>query len=176
MISDSTNCGIGLDHVLDGAAADRADRAAQRRHHAGGDRRFEAERIADRDHELAAAQAFGIAERGVAQIARAVGAQQGQIGIGIDAEHAGVGDDALIVAQPDLLRRSHHMAVGEHQSIRRNDDTGANPAALARIRLFRAGLDPHHRRTDAFGDADHGIGIGVEQALIVRGGLFGFLR
>ena len=49
---------IGLDHVLDGSSAHRADRAAERRHHAGGHRRFESQGIADRDHQLAAAQAF----------------------------------------------------------------------------------------------------------------------
>ena len=37
------------------------------------------------------------------QVAHAIGAQQRQISIGIDAEHARIGDDALIVAQPDLL-------------------------------------------------------------------------
>lgn len=32
--------GIGLDHVLDGPPADRADRATERRDHAGRHRRF----------------------------------------------------------------------------------------------------------------------------------------
>src|SRR5437016_580530 len=54
---------ISLDHVLDGPPAHRADRAAERRHDAGRHSRFKAERITYRDHELAAAQALGIAER-----------------------------------------------------------------------------------------------------------------
>ena len=128
---------------------------------------FEAERIADRDHELAAAQALGIAERGVAQIARAIGPQQREIGVGIDAEHVGIGDKPFGVAQPDLFRRSDHMAVGQHQTIRRDDDAGTKPAALARVAHFRPGLDAHHGRPDAFGHVDHGIGIGVEQNLVV---------
>src|SRR5882757_8914569 len=35
-----------------------------------------------------------------------------------------------------------------------------------------AGFDPHHGGADAFGHADHGVGIGVEQRLIVGGGAF----
>jgi hypothetical protein len=149
--------GVGLDHVLDGAPADRADRAAERRHHAGGDRRFEAERIADRDHELTAPQRLRVAERGIGQIARAVGPQQREIGVGVDAEHMGIGVEALGVAQADLLRRSDHMAVGQHEAVGRDHDAGAEPAALARIAHFRPGLDPHHGRADALGHVDHGI-------------------
>src|ERR1700748_514766 len=52
--------------------------------------RPETERIADRDQELAAAQCLGVAEPGMAQIARAVGAEQRQIGVGVDAEHMGI--------------------------------------------------------------------------------------
>ena len=137
---------------------------------------FEAERIADRDHELAAAQCLGIAEPGMAQVARAVGAQQRQIGVGIDAEHMRVGVEALGVAQANLLGRADHMAVGQHQTVRRNDDAGAEPAALARVARFRPGLDPHHGGTDALGHADHGIGIGIEQDLVVIRGGFGRRR
>ena len=101
--------GVGLNDVFDRPATHRADRAAQRRHHARRHTRFEAERIADRDHQLAAAQVFGIAERSVTQIARAVGAEQCEIGVGIDAEHACIGDDAFIVTQPDRFRGSDHV-------------------------------------------------------------------
>ena len=107
------------------------------------------------------------------QIARAVGAKQCKVGIGIDAEHARVGDDALMIPQPDLLRGADHMAVGQHQAIGRNDDSGAEPAALPRLRRFRAGFDAHDRGPDAFGDADHRVGIGVEQGLIVGWNGFG---
>jgi hypothetical protein len=108
------------------------------------------------------------------QVACAVGAQQREIGVGIDAEHAGIGDHALAVAQADLLRGADDVAVGQHQAVRRNDDAGAEPAALARIRRARAGFDANHRGADTFGDADHRIGIGVEQRLIVGGGCLGW--
>ena len=126
---------------------------------------LETQGIADRDHQLPAAQAFGIAERGIAQIPRAVGAQQRQIGVGIDAEHAGVGDDALIVPEPDLFGRADHMAIGQHQSVRRDNDSRTQAAALARMRQSGAGFDPDDGGPDALGNVDDGIGVGVEQAL-----------
>jgi len=46
----------------------------------------------------ARAAGFWIAERGIAQIPRAVAAAA-QIGVGIDAQHARIGDDALIVPE-----------------------------------------------------------------------------
>src|SRR5262249_1383110 len=55
--------GIGLDHVVDQPARAGTQRAAERGDHAGGDGRFEAERIADGDHQLAALEQLGIAER-----------------------------------------------------------------------------------------------------------------
>ena len=70
------------------------------------------------------------------QIARAVGAQQCKIGIGIDAEHARVGDDALMSRSRICFDDADHMAVGQHQAIGRNDDAGAEPATLAVLRDF----------------------------------------
>ena len=55
--------GIGLDHVVDQPAVARAQRAAERGDDAGRHGGFEAERIADGDHQLAALELFGIAER-----------------------------------------------------------------------------------------------------------------
>ena len=49
---------------------------------------FEAERIADGDHQLAALQAFGIAERGSRQRHRLVDANEREIGIGVVADQA----------------------------------------------------------------------------------------
>ena len=37
------------------------------------------------------------------QIPRTIRPEQGKVGVGIDAEYAGIGDDALIVSQSDLL-------------------------------------------------------------------------
>ena len=49
---------VGLDHVLDQPADLRAQRAAERRDDAGRHRGVEAERVADRDRDLAAPQRF----------------------------------------------------------------------------------------------------------------------
>jgi hypothetical protein len=70
------------------------------------------------------------------QVPRTVGAQQSEVGVGVDAEDAGIGDNALNIAKPDLPRRSDHVAVGQHQAIRRDHDPGAQPAALARARCL----------------------------------------
>jgi hypothetical protein len=87
-----------------------------------------------------------------------------------------VGDEAFDVAQPDLFRRSDHMAVGQHQAVGRDDDAGTEPAALTRGAHFRPGFDADHGRPDALGHADHGVGIGVEQNLVVCRGGFGGRR
>ncbi len=39
-----------------------------------------------------------------------------------------------------------------------------SPAALARVRRLGAGFDADHGGPDAFGDADHGIGIASSKA------------
>jgi hypothetical protein len=102
----------------------------ERRHHARGDGRFESQRIADRNHQLATAQVLRIAECCEVQIPRRIGAQQCKVGVGIDAEHPRVGDAAFTVSDPDLLRRSDHMVVGQHQPVRRDDDPRPTPAPL----------------------------------------------
>ena len=65
------------------------------------------------------------------------------------------------------------MAVGQYETVRRNHDAGAEPAALARIADFRPGLDAHDGGTDAVGHVDHGVGIGIQQRLVVDGSGFG---
>ena len=64
------------------------------------------------------------------------GSQQRQVGVGIDAEDAGLRDDTLDIPEPDLPRRSDHVAVGQHEAIRGDNDPGAQPAARSRARLF----------------------------------------
>ena len=75
--------GVGLDHVVDQPARARPQRAPERRDHAGSHRRFEAERIADGDHQLAALEQLGIAERRRRQRHRGVDAHQREVGVGI---------------------------------------------------------------------------------------------
>ncbi|MGY4291277.1 hypothetical protein ACVWXO_010543 [Bradyrhizobium sp. LM2.7] len=77
---------------------------------------------------------------------------------------------ALDVAQPDFLRGADHMAVGEHEAVRRDHDARAEPAALATVRHLRPGLDAHDGGADAIGHVDHGIGIGIQQRPVVLRG------
>ena len=163
--------GIGLDHVLDQPAGLRPQRAAERGDHARGHGRFKAERIADRDHQLAAPQRLGIAERCGRQVAHRVGAQQRQIGVGILAEQPRLHHAAFGIGEPHLARAVDHVAVGQHEAVGRDDDAGADAAGGAAVAVGLAGLDPHHGGADAIGDADHGMGIGVEQRGILRGAI-----
>ena len=160
--------GVGLDHVLDQAAGLRTQRAAERGDHARGDGRFKPERIADRDHELAAPQRLGVAERRGRQVAHGIGAQQREIGVGILAQQPRLHHAAFGIGQPQFARALDHMAVGQDETVRRDDDAGADAAGRAAVAVL-AGLDPHHGGTDAIGDADHGMGIGIEQRRIARG-------
>ncbi len=147
----------------------RAQRTAERGDHARGDGRFKAERIADRDHELAAPQRLGIAERGGRQVARGIGAQQRQIGVGIFAEQPRFHDAAFGVGQAEFAPALDHMAVGQHEAVGRDDDAGTDAAGRPAIAVLLLGLDPHHGGADAIGDADHGMGIGIEDRGIVGG-------
>ena len=60
----------------------------------------------------------------------------------------------------------HHMAVGENQSVRGNDDARADPdGAPAGMRL-----DADHGGSDPIDDARDGLRIGVEQCAVRRFG------
>ena len=147
-----------------------AERPAERRDDAGGDRRFEAERVADRDDQLAAPQPLGIAERRRRQVARGVGADERQVGVGILADELRVGRAALRVGEADLMGAGDDMAVGEDQPVRREDDAGADAAARL-PGILAARVDAHHGRADRVGDAGDGARIGVEErGVVVRGG------
>ena len=78
--------------------------------------------------------------------------------------------------EPHAPRAADHMAVGQHQAVAGDDDAGAGPAAAVAL----GGLDAHHRRPDAVGDAGDDARIGVERGfrsplglrVLVRDGWF----
>ncbi len=76
--------------------------------------------------------------------------------------------DGLRVCQPQFARAIDDMAIGEDKAIRRDDDAGADAACGAAILVLAACLNADNSRTDTIGDADHGIGIGIEQRRIGR--------
>ena len=156
---------IGLDHVVDQAAGARAQRAPERRDDAGRHGRFEAERIADRDHELPAPQPLRVAERRGRERDRRVDAHQRKVGVGI------VADDARREAAPlgghqlDARRAAHHVTVGQHQAVGRDDD--ARAGARARRIAAVPDVDAHDRRADAVDHVGDRRRIGIEQRGVV---------
>src|SRR6185437_11749199 len=96
---------------------------------------------------------------------RAEPAQQRQIGIGVLAEAPRLHDAAFGVEQAHVLGAVHHVAVGQHQPVRRDDDAGAEPAGAS---IGAARFHAHHRRADSVGHRDYGIGIGVEESAVGR--------
>src|SRR5262245_12292565 len=158
--------GVGLDHVIDQPARARPQRASERGDHAGGHRRLKAERIANRDDELAALEALGIAEPGRGECHGIFDAHEREVGIGVVADHAR-GERAPVDGRDVEARgAADHVAVGEDEAVGRHDDARAGAAWAALV----AGLDveAHHRRTDAVDHVDNGARIGIEQRLIFR--------
>ena len=128
---------------------------------------FEAERVADRDDELAAAELLGVAEPRRRQVARGVGADQGEVGVGVLADELRVGRAALGVGQADVAEAVDDVAVGEDEAVRGDDEARAEAAAAA---VLPARVDADDRRADVLGDARHGVGIGIEQLAVVVDG------
>ena len=91
-----------------------AQRAAERADDAGGHGAFEAEGIADGDHELPDAHLPGIAERHMGQ-AVAMDAQHGEIGVRIVADEIGRQRAAIHQRRHDAGGAVDHMAVGEQE-------------------------------------------------------------
>ena len=153
---------VGLHDVLDHAAGARLQRAAERGDDAGRHRRVEAERIADRDRDLAAPQLAAVAEPRGGQGDGFVDAQQREVGVGIVAEHARLIFAPLERRQRDGPRALHDMAVGQREAVGRDDHAGAGAAALAGA----ADVDPHDARADAVDDVGDDARIGVERRIV----------
>ena len=72
-----------------------------------------------------------------ARLRARVGAQQREVGVGIDAEQPRLGGAAFGVGQADLARAVDDVGVGQHQPVGRDHDAGAGAAA--------SGLPPRSR-------------------------------
>ena len=117
--------GVGLHHVLDHPAGARLQRSSERRDDACGDRRVEAERIADGDRDLAALELGAVAEFGRGQRDVGFDPQERKIRVGIVAEHARLKLAAFERGEIDRPRALDDMAVGEREAVGGNDDAGA---------------------------------------------------
>ena len=104
---------------------------------------LEAERVADRHHELATANGLGIAEPRGRQVAGGIGADQRHVGVGVDADELRVGGSAIGVGEADILEAVDDMGVGDDQPVRRDHEARAGTAAHAPI---SAAYRPEPRR------------------------------
>ena len=81
------------------------------------------------------------------QVARRTRAQQRQIGVGVVAERARLHDAAFGVEQPHFLGALDHVAIGQHQAVRRDDDAGADATRPLAPRVStRSTAGPTRRR------------------------------
>ena len=128
--------GVGLDDVLDEptAAAAGRHRPAECADHARGHRASQAERVADRYDQLADDEIVGFAELS-GRRGRAGGAEHGQVGQGVGADHAEGGRRTVRKRRRATIRLPDDVCVGEYESVAGEDDTRAEalaaPAAAA---------------------------------------------
>ena len=131
--------GVGLNHILDQAPRVRAQRSPQRADHARRHGGLKPVRIADRNRHLPRPQVLRISQGNGLQ-SGSIDANDGKIGRRIIAD--GVSGSAPSVRQRHLDpgRVVHDVAIGENQSIGREDEAGAAATALARTRPNEFGL------------------------------------
>jgi hypothetical protein len=121
---------VGLNEILEGVDAELA--AAHRADDARGDRLADAERIADRQHDVTDARLIGLPEENRRQL-RHVNLEHRQIGFRIGADHARLGPARIRERDLDLVCRLHHMAVREDVTLFAHDDPGPEIRAPARL-------------------------------------------
>ncbi len=129
--------GVGLDEILVAVRIDAA--APECAHDAGGHGVLQAERVADRQHEVAHLHLVGIAELHLHEVLRILDLQDCDVGAWVGADHLGL--QAAVVMQDDLdfLGIVDDVVVGEDVALRGIDDdpgTGAlhlAPAALGLV-------------------------------------------
>ena len=154
--------GIGLNDVLDQAPGVRTQRAPERADHARGYRGLESVGIADRNRHLPRTQLLRISEGN--------GLQSGSVSINSNDREIGrwIVSDGVSWSAPAVGQRYldpggvvHHVAVGENQSIGREDEAGAAASAFARTSSTRGSghrlmhFNVHYRRTDSFNRGCH---------------------
>src|SRR6202040_175562 len=121
--------GVGLNAVVVGPGIELAVAPG---HDAGGDAAAEAERIADRDHPFAQPYLLGVAE--LHRLERLVGlpAQQRDVGFLTPADQLGLELGAVVEDDVDLVGFRDHVIVGYHDSLRIDDEAGAERIDAAR--------------------------------------------
>ena len=129
---------------------------------------MKAERIADRDDQLADPQPARIAEPREGR-RLAFEPQHGEIGVRVVADQSRRESAPVGKGRLDLAGAADHMAVGQDIGVGREDDAGAGAVAA----FVRSGdLQVKDRGADPVDRADHRARIGVEQSEVLgRGGI-----
>ncbi len=128
---------------------------------------MKAERVADRDHQLADSQPPRIAEPGEGG-GLAFEPQHGKVGVRVVADQSRRENATVGKRRLDLAGAADDMTVGQDIGVRGKDDTRTGA-----VRAFvRSGdLEVKDRGADPVDRADHGARIGVEQHKVLgRGG------
>jgi hypothetical protein len=154
---------VGLDDALDQPAGGRAQGAAQGADDAGGDRGLEAQRIADRHHQLAHLEDGRGAESRVRQ-AGGVQPQHRQVGGRVVADQLGVEGAPVGEAGGQALGAGDHVAVGQDVAVGSEDHPRARPEPV-----LADGLDVDHRRARGLIGVDDPRRIGIEQVFRALG-------
>jgi hypothetical protein len=159
--------GVGLDDVLDQSLrttppADR-QRAPETADDTGRDRAREAVRIADRDDELAHAQALGVSQERLLQVA-GVRPQDCQVGQLIGAHDGGAGLAAIGEAGRDADRALDDMGRGEQEAVLSDDHRAAAPLGIAPARTADD-AEVRDARRQGVGDLDDCTRVGVQRRL-----------
>jgi hypothetical protein len=97
------------------------------------DRLAHAERIAHGQHDIAHSRGFGIAEHDRGQ-ALELQAKDRQVGLGVAAHDLRLGATAVGEQHFDVVRRFDDVVVGQHQTVGRYDDAGAQARGLLALR------------------------------------------
>ena len=116
--------GIGLDHVLERASVFIGDRTVKRADNAGGERTFEAERIADGQDFLADLQRVGIAEAENRQAFARLDLHESEIVAVIGKHHAGFVLFLIGQGHGELMAAQYDVVVGENFAIGTDDSPG----------------------------------------------------
>ena len=119
---------IGLDEVLEAIDAEMV--APERADDAHRDGVAEAERIADREHDVADLQMLHRAERDGRQVF-AVGLEHGEIRFGIDAAHMRMQLASIGQYELDIVGAFDDVVIREHVAFGRDDDAGAEARGAA---------------------------------------------
>jgi hypothetical protein len=149
---------IGLDHARDQPSVRRTQRAAEAADDARSDGGLEAERVADRDRQLADAQRAAAAERGMLEPA-AGQPQHREVGSRIVADQCRRNFAAVRQRRGQAGGAGDDVAVGKRVAVGREHDAGA---LSARAPVLPAHRDVQHGRRHTLHGRDNAGGIGVE--------------